>query len=383
VRGLIFLERACANLNRPCSVVKSPKPLGPTPDSFDWCNISGVNYCTKDLNQHIPQYCGSCWAHGSMSALADRWKFHSKSEKTDFLPAIQVILNCGTNVAGSCGGGSGSGAYQFVYENGIPELTCQQYQAEDNSCSELDICRNCPPGGGPCVSVTNFSKMYIDEFDGVEGEDDIKAEILARGPVACGIDALPLESWNGQGIIDGKTQGDVNHIISLAGWGVTADGTKYWIGRNSWGTYWGAKGWFYITTDYQPGCSWAVPRLEEKQPSITCSSDADSTVTCPADTQCCCDKRSIIKKRCAEPMPSPSPRIHCRRPPLASTALSLSFRSQSSPFTDSFAAAKATFAAPRAPRALRTAAAAPLSSLTTKKWGASPNARGLGCTARY
>jgi hypothetical protein len=35
-------------------------------------------------------------------------------------------LNCGTNVAGSCGGGSGSGAYQFVYENGIPELTCQQ-----------------------------------------------------------------------------------------------------------------------------------------------------------------------------------------------------------------------------------------------------------------
>ena len=61
-----------------------------------------------------------------MSALADRWKFNSKSEKTDFLPAIQVILNCGPNVAGSCGGGSGSGAYQFVYENGIPELTCQQ-----------------------------------------------------------------------------------------------------------------------------------------------------------------------------------------------------------------------------------------------------------------
>jgi hypothetical protein len=93
--------------------------------------------------------------------------------------------------------------------------------------------------------------------------------------VACGIDALPLESWNGQGIIDGSTQGEVtaclfhsrdiyvivlifqiNHIISLAGWGVTSDGTKvrvndyhsraftardtrplqYWIGRNSWGT---------------------------------------------------------------------------------------------------------------------------------------------------
>jgi hypothetical protein len=63
--------------------------------------------------------------------------------------------------------------------------------------------------------------------------------------------------------------------------------------------YWGAKGWFYITTDYQPGCSWAVPRLEEKQPTITCSSNSASEVTCPADTQCCCDKRSLIKKTCA------------------------------------------------------------------------------------
>jgi cathepsin X len=51
--------------------------------------------------------------------------------------------------------------------------------------------------------VANYSKMYIDEFGGVEGEDDIKAEIFARGPVACGIDALPLESWDGKGIIDG------------------------------------------------------------------------------------------------------------------------------------------------------------------------------------
>ena len=58
----------------------------------------------------------------------------------------------------------------------------------------------------------------------------------------------------------------------------------------------GAKGWFYITTDYQPGCSWAVPRLEEKQPTISCSSDANADVTCPADSQCCCSKHSIFKK---------------------------------------------------------------------------------------
>ena len=32
------------------------------PESFTWSNVKGVNYLTKNLNQHIPVYCGSCWA---------------------------------------------------------------------------------------------------------------------------------------------------------------------------------------------------------------------------------------------------------------------------------------------------------------------------------
>merc|ERR1712232_385023 len=55
----------------------------------------------------------------------------------------------------------------------------------------------------------------------------------------------------------------------VAGWGVSEKGTPYWVVRNSWGTYWGDKGWVKIRrgTDQQlsesGGCSWAVPDVDD------------------------------------------------------------------------------------------------------------------------
>ena len=38
---------------------------------------------------------------------------------------------------------------------------------------------------------------------------------------------------------------EVEHSILLVGWG-EENGTKYWIGMNTWGDQWGEKGFFRI-----------------------------------------------------------------------------------------------------------------------------------------
>merc|ERR1719345_92214 len=130
------------------------------PDSWDWRNINGTNYCTMSRNQHIPQYCGSCWAHGSVSALGDRIKIARKRKGIDGIDinlSVQHILNCGG--VGSCHGGSVVGPYQWLhdlskrtgsgisYETSNPYMACSSESQEgfcgnaDWSCNAMNVAR--------------------------------------------------------------------------------------------------------------------------------------------------------------------------------------------------------------------------------------------------
>jgi len=237
------------------------------PSAIDWRNKDGTNFCSWSTNQHIPQYCGSCWAHGSMSSVADRIKILRKGAWPDYNLAIQFILNCGTDVAGSCDGGSAEGAFQFA-QSGIPEDTCLQYEADDIACSPINTCRNCvgPPGSGTCFAMTNFTSLYVDQYSDISGVDNIRAEIMARGPVAAGIDATVLETYTG-GIITATQPANIDHIVSIVGWGHdNSTGVDYWICRNSWGQYWGEQGWFRLirgvdALGIEDMVSWATPKV--------------------------------------------------------------------------------------------------------------------------
>jgi cathepsin X len=252
-------------------VTLTPTDFGhaPLPASWDWRKLGLM---TTDLNQHIPQYCGSCWAHASMSTIADRMKIATKGMKRDRIPSVQVLLNCGT--AGSCGGGDIHAAFRWVHQaGGIPDVTCMQYQATGNhtkTCAPIDICRNCDPSG-ECYAVDNYPKITISEDGRVIGDENIQREIMNRGPVACYLNSDCIHSYTGGVSPYNETStGEAckpylfNHAIQLNGWGTDANGVDYWIGRNSWGTYWGEEGFFNIVRggNYNPiGCYWAVPNV--------------------------------------------------------------------------------------------------------------------------
>merc|ERR1711915_855510 len=248
------------------------------PEQWDWRNVSGKNYLSWTVDQHIPQYCGSCWAQGTLSALADRFQIAGGDKFPNLALSPQAIINC--RAGGSCEGGNPASVYEFAAEVGVPDVTCMVYEAiddgpvEDCTKPDINLCRDCtwpPPEIGEkpnCWAKKDFTRYFADEYGYVRGVEDMKKEIWKRGPIGCGVDATSkFDSYDGGIFSQRKRHPSINHEISVVGWGRDENtGQEYWIGRNSWGTYWGEYGFFRISMykhnlGIEQDCVWATPKL--------------------------------------------------------------------------------------------------------------------------
>ena len=122
--------------------------------------------------------------------------------------------------------------------------------------------------------------ITISDYGSISGADAMMQEIYSRGPISCGIDAMPLLNYE-SGIIKTEGQG-VDHVISVVGWGTDPTDGFYWIVRNSWGEFWGEMGYVRVAKGallVEDQCSWATVKsytADEQHNQVHCHEGGDN-----------------------------------------------------------------------------------------------------------
>lgn len=208
--------------------------------------------------------------------------------------------------------------FKWIAENEVPDETCSIYRARghDNGevCSAMNGgCRNCNPGEA-CYVPDEYKVYGVDEYGECIGEQAMIQE-LQRGPIACGI-AVPqaLDDYTGGIYCDDTGDMEIVHDISVVGYGVSDEGEKYWLVRNSWGHHWGENGFFRVcrgtnNINIESDCSWVTPKDTWTDPVLHQTTDAekndpnnDTTVyafpqaECDAETGTMVDPTPFLKE---------------------------------------------------------------------------------------
>jgi len=189
----------------------------------------------------------------------DRIKFANGKRKqhvTDIMLSRQSLINCGKKRGGfgdGCNGGEAFDVLEYMRRFGLPDETCQNYLAHDEECSPEHSCTNCMYIEGDlephcwAVPENQTVRYYVKEYGFVNGEAAIMDEVFHNGPVVCGMTAPDSFTYGYHGGVweDLTNSSDIDHDVEIAGWG-EEHGVKYWLVRNSWGSYWGEQGWFKV-----------------------------------------------------------------------------------------------------------------------------------------
>jgi cathepsin C len=107
------------------------------PDSFDWRNISGINYVSPIRNQGN---CGSCYAFASMAMDECRLKIVTNNTVNTVF-STQDIVECSQYSQGCDGGFPYLVSGKYGEDFGLVEESCNPYNGKDGECSTATTCK--------------------------------------------------------------------------------------------------------------------------------------------------------------------------------------------------------------------------------------------------
>lgn len=222
--------------------------------------------------------------------IQDRLKIVKKGIAPDVTLGRQTLLNCAAfhDYGAGCDGGDVIDVLRYMARFGLPDESCLTYSGTDHTkfgkhatrCPAIGYCMNCMPINDvdTCWAVKTPIRYYLDSYGQVSGagEEAMMSEISTRGPITCSMATPEVFDYGyHKGIAMDTarnwTADDVDHDVEVVGWGTSGNGQKYWVIRNSWGTYWGDLGFFLLERGTNAlliesgDCWWAQPTWEDEQ----------------------------------------------------------------------------------------------------------------------
>ena len=218
---------------------------GTVPTFWDWrTNATNVVGAVKNQGS-----CGSCWAFSAVATMEGA--YNQKTGKVNSF-SEQELVDCTNGGANTCSlGGQMYQGIEYAIANGIMAETDYPYKGSSGHACAFDKTK----------SIHQFSS-YTNITSG--DENALKTATYEKPIISVGIDASSIwfQLYFG-GVFDVKscknTEDQLDHGVSVVGYGTDPKSKKdYWTVRNSWGGFWGMKGYILMVRNKDNQCGVAT-----------------------------------------------------------------------------------------------------------------------------
>ncbi|XP_030465510.2 macrodontain-1-like [Syzygium oleosum] len=202
--------------------------LNSIPERVNWVEQGAVN----PIKLQGP--CGSSWAFSVVATVEAITKI-----KSGMLPnlSVQQLLDCATNGGNwGCHGGLMDNGFKYIIENeGISSTSNYPYTGVDGTCDK---------------QAASVVEAIISAYRDVPAKEDDMLKAVAMQPVSVALDSSgpAFQNYAG-GVFNGPCDANLDHAVTVVGYGTDEEGTKYWLVRNSWDAPWGESGYMRIQRD--------------------------------------------------------------------------------------------------------------------------------------